>query len=177
MGTDIYAQSGVVIPAAEAVDTLIPKMSRSEIKALRPTLRELIAEFCEEAHPAFVDEAVVDKLTTAVEGLKTTTQLRALVVDMIHASVSDDHVHMTDRLSDIIATIAGPKIMRGLPDFTFDYFASGRIAGYDVPIGVPCIVFSSEGLFKQVLTPAGKKLAKALKRSSVAESTWTVWSY
>lgn len=177
MGTDIYAQHGVVLSADEVVSAFIPKMTRRELKDLQPTLRELVAEFCEEAHPTFIDADSVSDLRAAVETIKTTTQLRELVMSLIYAAVSDDSVHMTDRLSDIISTIAGPKIMRGLPDFTFDYFSSGRIAGYDVPLHVPCVVFDSEGLFKQTMTPVGKKLAKALKRSSVAESTWTVWSY
>jgi hypothetical protein len=63
-----------------------------------------------------------------------------------------------------------------LPPHEFDYWARGRISGWEVPLETPCIVFNSGGLFEKRMTKEGKRLAALLGRGEVEESTWTVMS-
>ena len=174
MGVDIYSQTGVVLTIDEAVMRMIPAMKTAEIKKLFCHIEAAAAD----ALAGMPDHEFVANMQRRLACLRTTKELRAWFVDLTHAFTNgeDGHVANSDILADILLTIMGPKMATALPDFVFEYFKSGRYSGWDVPLGVPCIVFSAVGLFEEKMTAAGRKLAARLGIKSLSSTTWTVFS-
>lgn len=174
MGVDIYSQKGVVLTIDEAVAKMIPSMKASEIKKLLP----LIEAAAEDATALMHDREFAANMQARLAGMRTTKELRAWVVDLVHAFTSADegYVDHADVLADMLLTIMGPKNAKALPHFAFEYFNSGRYSGWDVPLGVPCVVFDADGLFEEKMTAAGRKLAKQLGVKSLSSTSWTVYS-
>lgn len=174
MGVDIYSQKGVVLTIDEATAKMIPAMKTAEIKKMF----YLIESAAEDAMAVLHDREFAGAMQGRLASLRTTKELRAWFVDLVHAFVnaSDGYVEHADVLSDILLTIMGPKKAKTLPDFAFEYFNSGRYSGWDVPLGVPCVVFDAAGLFEEKMTAAGRKLAKQLGVKSLSSATWTTYS-
>lgn len=175
MGTDILHYSGVVVTAEDAIDSLVPTFSRREVSELRPTISSIVEELFDAL--SFLDEEFRTEIRGNIAALKSSKNIKSLLTTLLYACVHDDDLLGSDILGDLFATIVGPKILRGLPDFSFEFFNSGRLNGYDVPVNVPCVSFDTNGLFKQFLTPAGKRLAKALGLKTIEPTAWTVLSY
>jgi hypothetical protein len=174
MGVDIYSQTGVVFTIDEAVVKLIPTMKTAEIRKMFP----LIESAAEDVLSLLHDREFAGAMQARLASLRTTKELRAWFVDLVHAFVVDDdgYIEHADVLSDVLLTIMGPKNSKALPDFAFEYFNSGRYSGWDVPLGVPCVVFDAAGLFEEKMTAAGRKLAKHLGIKSLSSTPWTVYS-
>lgn len=174
MGVDIYTQKGVVLTIDEAAQKMIPAMKTAEIRKLISHIETAAAD----AITLLADKAFAADIQARLVGIRTTTALRAWFVDLVNAFVyaGAGEVEHADVLADILLTIMGPKRSAALPNFAFEYFASGRYSGWDVPTGTPCVTFDAEGLFEEKLTAAGRKLAKNLGVKSLSSATWTIYS-
>lgn len=174
MGIDISVQRGVVLTIDEAAAKMIPAMKTADIKKMFYHIESA----AEDVLAVLSDREFAGSMQARLAGLRTTTELRAWFVELVHAFVvaDDGHIEHADVLVDVLLTIMGPKNAKALPDFAFEYFKSGRYSGWDVPIGTPCVVFDADGLFEEKLTSAGRKLMAQLGMKKLASTTWANFS-
>lgn len=174
MGVDIYSQKGVVLTIDEAVARMIPAMKSADVRKLFYHIESA----AEDALASLDDREFAGQMQARLAALRTTKELRSWFTDLVQAFVLADEsrVDHADILADVLLTIMGPKLAKALPNFSFEYFSSGRYSGWEVPIGAPCVVFEADGLFAEKMTAAGRKLAKHLGVRSLSSTTWTTYS-
>ena len=160
MGMDIYSSTGVVVPLEEAAPAIFRKIKKGQI-------------------PAAVEAVHGQWKCADREGLDDVKDLGSLccwLVEVANRLANKEEGYIDSlaltELFDILCAAFGVE----LPPFEFDYWTRSRISGWSVPIGTPCVVFGAEGLFETKMTKEGKKLAKALGRSEIETTTWTIMS-
>lgn len=159
MGMDIYSNSGVVFSLKDALPSIFRKVKKSEVKLVVQILRERWnAE---------------DK--GGLDGVKDKESLSSWMCSVADGLVKDGE-YMDSLAFEDLFQIVVEAIGISLPAYSFDYWTRGRINGWDVPIGTPCIVFDVSELFETKMTKEGKRLAALLGTKEIQQSTWTIMS-
>jgi hypothetical protein len=160
MGMDIYSSSGVVLPLEEALLAILSKAKKPGVlKAVQAVQSQWKSD---------------DK--KGVEEVKDKESLASWLLSVAEGLVNKEGEYMDSLALQDVFQIVTDSLGISLPAYEFDYWSRGRISGWDVPLGVPCIVFGVHGLFEKRMTKEGKRLAALLGRGEIEESTWTVMS-
>lgn len=160
MGMDIISSSGVVVPVDEAAPSIFGKAKKDQVAKAVDAVRS--------------GWNMAEKFS--VDGVKDANTLARWVSETA-ASLVDKEGEYIDSLALVeLFSILCESLGIDLPSFEFDYWTRSRISGWEVPTGVPCIVFHSNGLFETKMTKEGKRLAKILGTKEIQSSTWTIMS-
>ena len=162
MGSDIYTESAVAVRFDDFLN------SRKELN--KKPFRN-----------ALVDKLIESKMVSATDHLSMRDSRTVLVDKLVGLiSMSEDGYEDNREYNTQLLTIFCEHVgidLDNLPECNFRFFESSRESGWDVEADVLYLMFEPHGLFETKMTKEGKKLAKALGRESIQETTWTVHSY
>lgn len=161
MGTDIYIKSGILFSIDEAVDLFFKGLNKKKISLLVSELKDLIEN--KEEHEFINDiEDIYD--------------LKSWFVSFCQKQVDKDYILNQDSLNSVWTAIL-KKTKFNLPEINFEYFASNRYNGYEVPVETVCIVFDDTDLFETKMSKKGEAVAKIMGVKKIEKTIWTVYSY
>jgi hypothetical protein len=160
MGMDIYSNSGVVLPVADAAAAIFRKADKEQV--LR-AVEEVKAKW-----------DMTDK--SGLDGINDAHSLVAWVAEVAERLVNKEGEYIDSLALVNLFEILCESLEIELPLFEFDYWTRSRISGWEVPTNTPCIVFSSDGLFETKMSKEGKRLAAILGTKKIESSTWTIMS-
>lgn len=181
MGMDIYSESGVIA----SIDEMIGMLRKSDVKKIVVALNKWFAKVEKNDLWTVSDKPfdvffvnlkkLIQSKNPSLEAIKTELESCCVVNGKPSKYGSDDcYVHHDDALCKIwneIIKVTRPELPELLRVTAFD---SGRINGWDAPVGIACFIFNPNDCFEKRLTETGKALKKAIGHCS--ETEWTIMS-
>jgi hypothetical protein len=160
MGMDVYSSSGVVLSLEDALPAILRKSKKQDVTR---------------AVEAVKGQWKIEK-KNGLEDVKDRATMCSWLLSVAEGLVDKDGEYMDSLAFQDLFQIVTETLKIDLPAYSFDYWARGRINGWEVPLETPCIVFGSDGLFEKRMTKEGKRLAALLGVREVEEITWTIMS-
>ena len=168
MGTDVWSESGIVL----TLDNMVSAIPKRGLSAIIQAVKKLAAKNIKQS-PRF--QCLIDVGSSDRDGfIDAMLTVSAISHDDDLEDDDDYEYDCNGHIAALWSTII-KKAHPEMPMFELKVFDNGRESGYNVPIGEPVFIFSTDKLLKQVLTDKGKKFKKVF--GSCSENTWSVMSY
>jgi len=178
MGMDVYAEHGVIGTPDQFVQLVSGKNKKVMLECLADFLEKVVETFPKDSP---VQQSVAAMMNGAAP--VTVAAVRQAILDVVVVEGEPSkyggncHLKEDEKLNDLFSEI---MFVSGKADefprfVEVTVFSSGRFNGWDVPHGVPCVIFDDRECFKQTLSTKGKALKKIFGHTKVTE--WTRVSY
>ena len=186
MGVDVYSSKGAIFTVEEFLKIVNGKNKSDVVGACHTFYQELVdAENantdCEwrRSHPQWRSQLVESykSLSTLKKTMKL-SEIRDVISSIVtvegepskYGSCYVNDSEFVQELFDLILD-ACPEAKNLPPIQEIEAWGSSRYNGWDVPLGVACVVFDSESCFTKTLSKQGKELKRLLGHCD--ETEWT----
>lgn len=184
--TDMSSGSGVVIELREFLNIICGKSKADVVNVCLEHYEAAAAaaesdagqwrEYLRKAFEPLSDLNKKMKLDDVRDAVASCADIRG-EVGKYNVRHGEMNIENNDKLLDLLACIMAvcPKADNLPPIESISIWASERLNGWEVPIGVPCVVFNDDEVFERVLNPCGKAVKKLF--GSCESISWTEVSY